>query len=175
MNAHTCDAWYFGVRSRWHWQWNGWLSRLCAKSAAFREVSQHYNFPVYLYIFSIFFCNFDGISNVGNNVIIMAALRIAESDADIIFSSCGFFYLSSFISSPNFILSGQRLDVYHTSTHGVALVQNLERRSETCCARLAKNTGHKKVSKDRHLGTIAQFCRAISSQLKHISTIGKSC
>jgi len=43
-------------------------------------------------------------------------------DADIIFSSCGFFYLSSFfISSPN--LSGRRLDVYHSSTHGVALVQ----------------------------------------------------
>ena len=33
-----------------------------------------------------------------------------------------FLLLSSFfISSPN--LSGQRLDVYHTSTHGVALVR----------------------------------------------------
>jgi len=31
------------------------------------------------------------------------------------------FYLSSFFSSPN--LSGHRLDVYHTSTHGVALVR----------------------------------------------------
>jgi len=31
------------------------------------------------------------------------------------------FLLSSFFSSPN--LSGRRLDVYHTSTHGVALVQ----------------------------------------------------
>ena len=31
------------------------------------------------------------------------------------------FLLSFFISSPN--LSGQRLDVYHTSTHGVALVR----------------------------------------------------
>jgi len=29
--------------------------------------------------------------------------------------------LSSFFSSPN--LSGRRLDVYHTSTHGVALVR----------------------------------------------------
>jgi len=50
----------------------------------------------------------------------MAALRIV--DADIIFSSCGFFYLSSFFfSSPN--LSSRRLDVYHTSTHDVDLVQ----------------------------------------------------
>jgi len=30
-------------------------------------------------------------------------------------------YLSIFFPSPN--LSGQRLDVYHTSTHGVALVR----------------------------------------------------
>jgi len=32
-----------------------------------------------------------------------------------------FFLLSFFISSPN--LSRRRLDVYHTSTHGVALVR----------------------------------------------------
>ena len=31
-----------------------------------------------------------------------------------------------------------------------------------------------KVVKNRHLGTIAQLCRAISSQLRHISTIGKN-
>jgi len=31
----------------------------------------------------------------------------------------------------------------------------------------------KKVAKNRHLGTIAQFRRAISSQLRHVSTIGK--
>jgi len=37
------------------------------------------------------------------------------ADADIIFLSCGFFLLSN--------LSGRRLDVYHTSTHGVALVR----------------------------------------------------
>jgi len=35
-------------------------------------------------------------------------------------------------------------------------------RSETCCTRLAENTGRKKVTKNRHLGTIAQLCRAIS-------------
>jgi len=50
---------------------------------------------------------------------------------------------------------------------------NLERTSETCCARLAENTGRKKVAKNRNLGTIAQLCRVISSQLRHISTIGK--
>jgi len=43
------------------------------------------------------------------------------ADADIIFLPCGFFLSFSFFSSPN--LSGRRLDVYHTSTHGVALVQ----------------------------------------------------
>ena len=46
---------------------------------------------------------------------------------------------------------------------------NLECRSEMCCAQLAGNTGRK----NRHLGTIAQLCPAISSQLGHISTIGK--
>jgi len=39
----------------------------------------------------------------------------------IIFRSCGFYLLSFFFSSP--ILSGRRLDVCHTSTHDVALVQ----------------------------------------------------
>jgi len=42
---------------------------------------------------------------------------------------------------------------------------NLTCRSETCCTRLAENTVRKKVAKYRHLGTIAQLCRAISSQL----------
>ena len=45
------------------------------------------------------------------------------ADADIIFSSCGFFFRSFFylFFSPN--LSHSRLDIYHTSTHGVALVR----------------------------------------------------
>ena len=90
------------------------------------------------------------------------------ADADIIFFALGFFLLSIFfLSSPN--LSGRRLDVYHTSTHGVAL----ERRSEMCCTRLAGNTGRKNDAKNRHLRTIAQLCRAISPQIRHVSTIGK--
>ena len=42
-----------------------------------------------------------------------------------------------------------------------------------CCTRLAKNTGRKKFAKNHQLGTIAQLCWAISSQLRHITTIGK--
>jgi len=42
-----------------------------------------------------------------------------------------------------------------------------------CCTRLAENAGPKKIAKIDHLGTIAQLCRAMSSQLWHISTIGK--
>ena len=43
-----------------------------------------------------------------------------------------------------------------------------------CCTRLAENTGSKKVAKNCHLGTIVQLCGAISSQLGHVSTIGKN-
>ena len=86
------------------------------------------------------------------------------------------FFLSCYLfSSPN--LSRRRLDVYRTwswtSTHG-GLSANLECRSEMCCTRLIANTGRKKVAKNRHLGTIAQLCRAMSSQPRHISTIGKN-
>jgi len=80
-------------------------------------------------------------------------------------------FLSSFFSSPN--LSGRRLDVYHTFHTWCGLSANLRCRSETCCTLLAGNAGRKKVAKNCHLGTIAQLCRAISSQLRHVSTIGK--
>jgi len=80
------------------------------------------------------------------------------------------FYLSSIkfyllFSSPN--VSGRRLDVYHTSTHGVALVR-IENARLTCAAR-----GSLKIqdAKNRHLGTVAQLCRDVSSQLRHVSTI----
>ena len=50
--------------------------------------------------------------------------------------------------------------------------------SEMRGTRLAENAGPKKVPKNRHLGTIhnfvAQLCRAISSQLRHVSTIAKN-
>ena len=91
----------------------------------------------------------------------------------IIFLPCGFFFLLlSFFSSPN--LSRGRLDVCHTSTRTwCGLSANLRCRSETCCTRLAGNAGSKKVAKS-HLRTIAQLCRAISSQRRHVSTIRKN-
>jgi len=53
---------------------------------------------------------------------------------------------------------------------------NLGCRSETCCTRLAGNAWRRKSPKSRHLRTIVQICRAIqvSSQQKHVSTIGKT-
>ena len=50
---------------------------------------------------------------------------------------------------------------------GLSANVNLECRSETCCTRLAEIQD----AKNRQLRTIAQLCRAISSQLRHVSTI----
>ena len=76
-------------------------------------------------------------------------------------------FLLSFFSSPN--LSHHRLDVYHTSTHDVVLV----RIWNACLKCAAHSLLEMQDPKSRHLGPIAQLCRAMSSQLKHVSTIGK--
>jgi len=89
-----------------------------------------------------------------------------------IFLPCCLFFLSIFFSSPN--LSRRILDVCHTATDGVTLVRILRCKSETCCTRLAKKYRTQKPAKIRHLGTIAQLCRAISSQLRHASTVEKN-
>jgi len=95
----------------------------------------------------------------------------------IIFCSCGFFLLSFdffLFSSP--ILSGRILYVYHNSTYDTAVV----RISNACLKYAARGSlgiqDAEITQKNRHLRTIAQLCRAIglSSQLKHVSTIGKN-
>jgi len=43
-----------------------------------------------------------------------------------------------------------------------------------CCTQLTGNAGPKNDAKNRHLGTIAQLCWAISLQLRHVSTMGKN-
>ena len=78
-----------------------------------------------------------------------------------------FYLLSSFL----FLAYSRRPQIgCYTYTHISAY---LECMSETCCTRLAKMQDAKKSPKIRHLGTIVQLCRAISSQLRHISTSGK--
>ena len=71
----------------------------------------------------------------------------------------------SFFSLP--IVNGRRLDVYHTSTHGLSA--NLECRSEMCCIRLGVNTECKNLPSADHCTTFL----TISLQLRHISTIAK--
>ena len=55
----------------------------------------------------------------------------------------------------------------------MCLSANLQCRSEMCCTQLAENTGCKNSPKICHLHTIVQLYRAISSQLRHVSTIRK--
>jgi len=71
----------------------------------------------------------------------------------IVFLPCDF-YLSFFFSSPN--LSGQRLDVYHTSTQWCGLNANFECMFEMCCTWLAENTGHKKSPFWHHRTTLSR-------------------
>jgi len=105
------------------------------------------------------------------HILVMVALRNSADHYIFILS----FVLSSsssfFFSSTN--LSRRRLDVCYTSTHGVALVRISDAGLKPAARGSLKNTGRKKVAKNRHLGTIAQLCRAISSQLRHVSTMGK--
>jgi len=58
----------------------------------------------------------------------------------------------------------------HMVTWWCGLSANLECMSEMCCTRLAQNTGRKKSAFD----IIIQLCRVVSSQPRHISTIGKN-
>jgi len=95
------------------------------------------------------------------------------ADADIIFLPSGFFFFFYLFSSPN--LSRRRLDVCHTSTHGVSgLSANLGCRSKPAAHCSLKIQNAKNRQKICHLDTMAQLCLAISSQLRHVSTIGKN-
>ena len=93
----------------------------------------------------------------------------------IIFLPCSFFLLllssSIFFFFPRLISAAVGCLPYFYTWHGPST--NLECRSERCCTWLAANAGPKKVAKNHHLGTISQICGAISSQLRHVSTIEK--
>ena len=76
-----------------------------------------------------------------------------------------------FFASPN--LSRRRSDVCHTSTHGVALVRISDAGLKRAAHGSLQIQDANKFAKNRHRGTIVQVCRTISSQLRHVSTIGK--
>jgi len=107
------------------------------------------------------------LSNYFDHLFIMAALR----------SRCGHYIFALwFLSFYLFFLAlSQRPQIgclpYFDTWCGLSA--NLECRSEMCCTWLTANAGPKKVAKNRHLGTIGQLSRAISSQLRRVSTIGK--
>jgi len=72
------------------------------------------------------------------------------TDADIIFSSCGFFFLSfCLFSSPISQPSLGCLPYFYT---WCGLSANLGCRSETCCTRLAENAGPKTIAKNSPSG-----------------------
>jgi len=78
--------------------------------------------------------------------------------------------VSIFSSSHN--LSGRRLDVYHTSTHGVALVRTDA--GLKCGARGSLEMQYAKNRQESPSAHHRTICRAIYSQLRHVLTIGKS-
>jgi len=88
----------------------------------------------------------------------------------IIFLPCGFFLSFFYLVSMAANWMSTNVPYFHT---WCGLSTNLECKSETCCTQLPGNAGRKKSPKIRHMGTNAQLCRAISSPLRHISTIGK--
>ena len=71
-----------------------------------------------------------------------------------------FFLLSSFFFFFSPILSGRKLNVYHTST-----IHNLECRSEMCCTRFAKSTGRKKSPSAHHRTTLSSYILATKARI----------
>ena len=93
--------------------------------------------------------------------------RPMEQGRPLYFCPVSFFFLSFFphLSDCRIIL--QIGCLYRTSIHGVALVR-IQNAGLRCAAR-----GSLKIQDAKNLGTIPQLCQAISSQLRHVSTIGK--
>jgi len=100
---------------------------------------------------------------------IMATLH---SRWDIIFLPCGLFFCLLSIFFPH-LISAVADWMSAILPHMVWLYCKFRMQVWNVLLQLAENTGLKKVAKNRHLGTIAQLCRAISSQLRYVSTIGK--
>ena len=85
---------------------------------------------------------------------------------------CGFFLLLSFFFFPRLISAiADWMSVILRHMVWPYCEFRMQVWNVLCVARWKCST--QKSPKSLHLGTIAQLCRAISSQLRHISTIGK--
>jgi len=87
----------------------------------------------------------------------------------IIFCRCGFFFFFSFFSP---ILSGRRLDVYHTSTSWCGLSANLECSSENVLHTTHWNTGRKNSPSAHNRTLLSGYIFAIKARIESI--IGKN-
>jgi len=85
----------------------------------------------------------------------------------IIFSPCGFLLSSSSLSSPN--LSRRRLDVCHTSTHGVALVRisdaGLKRAALGSLEIQDPKKSHQKSPSGHHRTTLSDYIFATKARI----------
>jgi len=86
----------------------------------------------------------------------------------IIFLPCGFYLCFFLLFFPRLIPVATDL-MSAILRHAVWPSANLECRSEMSCARLTENAGPKKSPSGHHRTTLS----AISSQVRHVSTIGK--
>ena len=87
------------------------------------------------------------------------------ADADIIFLSSFFFYFPRLISA---VAEWMSTILLH-----MAWPVRIQNAGLKCAARGSLQMQDPKIAKIGHLGTIAQLCRAIYSQLRHVSTIDK--
>jgi len=112
-------------------------------------------------------------SRCGHYILVLFMAALCNRAGHFISLSCGFFFLSSSFSPHliSAIADWMSTILEHMVWRG--LNANLECRSEMCCMRLAGNARTKRSPKIRHLRTIAQLCRAISLQQRHVLTIEK--
>jgi len=100
--------------------------------------------------------------------LIVAALR--SRCGHYILPCCFFFFYLSFFFFSSPTVRPRRLDVYHTVYFHTwcDLSANLGCRSETCCTRLAENTGRKKIVKNsssgHHRTTLSGYIFATKAQ-----------
>ena len=114
----------FGVTYHVHAHFNTLHRLSCILACIFYSVVNYQRDVILYYILRWHLNNLHIVPSRSDAYSVALLWPPCVADADIIFLSCGFFLLSFFFffySSPN--LSGRRLDVYHTSTHGVALVR----------------------------------------------------